>query len=96
MLCTLSKHCFARSRQPFLVLSMGIPSPPLRTCLVGALAAYKAQVRSVLEYSCIIWFSVSVTHMRRLERLQRLFLMRLVFKTQPTCPLLNYEALLTA
>ena len=75
----------------------GNPLPSL-TYVPGALAlaAYKAQVRSVLEYSCIIWFSVSVTHMRRLERLQRLFLMRLVFKTQPTCPLLNYEALLTA
>jgi len=44
---------------------------------VAALAAYKAHVRSVMEYGSLTWSGAAVTHLRRLERLQHRFLMRL-------------------
>ena len=61
---------------------------------VAALAAYKAHVRSVIEYGCLIWSGAADTHLRRLERLQHRFLMWLGSKTQETCPALDYESLL--
>ena len=61
---------------------------------VAALAAYKAHVRSVFEYGCVIWSGAAVTHMRRLERLQHRFFMWLGSKTRPMCPPIDYEALL--
>ena len=36
----------------------------------AALVAYKAHVRSVLEYGSVIWSGAAVTHLGRLERLQ--------------------------
>ena len=61
---------------------------------VAALTAYKAHVRSVLEYGCVIWSGAAVTHMRRLERLQHRFLMWLGARTRPACPPLDYSSLL--
>ena len=61
---------------------------------VAALAAYKAHVRSVMEYGCVIWSGAAVTHLRRLERLQHRFLMWLGYRTQAVCPPLDYVSLL--
>ena len=60
----------------------------------AALAAYKAHVRSVLEYGSVIWSGAAVTHLRRLERLQHRFLMWLGAATQPGYPPLDYASLL--
>ena len=60
----------------------------------AALVAYKAHVRSVLEYGSVIWSGAAVTHLRRIERLQHRFLMWLGSKTQTSCPPLDYESLL--
>ena len=60
----------------------------------AALVAYKAHVRSVMEYGCLVWSGAAVTHLRRLERIQHRFLMWLASKTQATCPPLDYESLL--
>ena len=61
---------------------------------VAALSAYKAHVRSVMEYGCVIWSGAAVTHLRRLERLQHRFLMWLGSRTQAVCPPLDYVSLL--
>ena len=60
----------------------------------AALAAYKAHVRSILEYGGVIWSGAAVTHLRRLERLQHRFLMWLGSNTQTSCPPLDYASLL--
>ena len=60
----------------------------------AALAAFKAHVRSVLEYGSVIWSGAAVTHLRRLERLQHRFLMWLGSATQATYPSLDYLSLL--
>ena len=60
----------------------------------AALVAYKAHVRSVLEYGSVIWSGAAVTHLRRLERLQHRFMMWLGSSTQTSCPPLDYESLL--
>ena len=60
----------------------------------AALVAYKAHVRSVLEYGSVIWSGAAVTHLRRLERLQHRFLMWLGSRTQTSCPSLDYASLL--
>ena len=59
----------------------------------AVLIAYKAHVRSILEYGSVIWYGVAVTHLRRLERLQHHFFMWLGFMAQ-TCPPLDYDSLL--
>ena len=61
---------------------------------VAVLSAYKAHVRSVIEYGCLIWSGAAITHLRRLERLQHRFFMWLGSKTQATCPPLDYKSLL--
>ena len=61
----------------------------------AVLAAYKAHVRSVMEYGGLIWSGAAVTHLRRLERLQHRFLMWLASKTRVNCPPLDYVSLLT-
>ena len=61
----------------------------------AALAAYKAHVRSVFEYGCVIWSGAAVTHLRRLERLQHRFLMWLGSRTRVACPSLDYASLLS-
>ena len=59
------------------------------------LSAYKAHVRSVVEYASVIWSGAAVTHLKRFERLQHRFLMWLGCKTQRRCPSMDYTSLLT-
>ena len=79
-----------------LIRSMQMSTDTHRTHFddIAALTAYKAHVRSVLEYGCVIWSGAAVTHMRRLERLQHRFLMWLGARTRPACPPLDYSSLL--
>ena len=58
------------------------------------LCAYKAHLRSLIEYGSVIWAGAAVTHMRRFERLQHRFLMWLAVKSQGSCPQLDYKSLL--
>ena len=66
----------------------------LRFDQAAVLVAYKAHVRSILEYGSVIWSGAAVTHLRRLERLQHRFLMWLGSMTQTCCPPLDYASLL--
>ena len=79
-----------------LMRSMQVSASTHRTPFncAAALAAYKAHVRSVIEYGCVIWSGAAVTHLRRLERLQHRFLMWLGYRTQAACPPLDYVSLL--
>ena len=57
------------------------------------LYAYYAHIRSILEYSSVIWAGASVKHLARLERLQHRYLMWLCVKTRSQCTL-DYSSLL--
>ena len=67
----------------------------LRFDHAAALAAYKAHVRSVMEYGSVIWSGAALTHLRRLERVQHRFLAWLASKTQERHPQPNYQTLMS-
>ena len=50
------------------------------------LAAYFGNIRSVLEYACVVWGGAASTHLERLEKIQHKFLMWLASKISPTQP----------
>ena len=79
-----------------LMRSMQVSADSHRTRFdcVAALAAYKAHVRSIIEYGAVVWAGAAVTHLRRLERLQHRFLMWLNSKSRAASPHLSYESLL--
>ena len=56
----------------------------------ATLAAYKAHVRSILEYASVIWSGAAITHVRRVERIQHRFLMWLGARTKPSSLPLDY------
>ena len=58
------------------------------------LAAFNANVRSILEYSSVIWAGAAKTNLTRVERVQHRFLMWLASHMQPTCGSLDYDRLL--
>ena len=60
------------------------------------LAAYFANVRSILEYGSVIWGGAAKTHLDRLEKIQHKFLIWLAFytKSTPALPSLDYSDLL--
>ena len=58
------------------------------------LITYFANVRSVLEYGCVIWAGAAKTHTERVDRVQHKFLMWLNSHTSSSCPSLSYQALL--
>ena len=58
------------------------------------LAAYFGNVRSILEFGCVIWGGAAKTHMDKLERIQHKFLMWLSFKSSPEFRSLDYADLL--
>ena len=67
----------------------------LRECNVKAvLAAYCANVRSILEFACVVWGGAAETHMKHMERVQHKFLMWLSGRCHDTDVSLEYDALL--
>ena len=60
------------------------------------LAAYFGNVRSVLEYGCVIWGGAAPTHLKRLDRIQHKFLSWLSFFSRNHRPYnsLSYQDLL--
>ena len=61
------------------------------------LAAYFGNVRSILEYCCVIWGGAAQTHLERLDRIQHKFLMWLAAHVHTSRPsiTLSYHDLLT-
>ena len=57
-------------------------------------STYCANVRSILEYGCVVWGGAAETHLKRLERVQHKFLMWLCHRCRITDPTLRYEELL--
>ena len=67
----------------------------LRECNVKAvLAAYCANVRSILEFAGVVWGGAAETHMKRVERVQDRFLMWLSGRCRDTDVSFEYDALL--
>ena len=60
----------------------------------AVMCAFKAHVRSVLQYASVIWSGAAVSHLARLDRLQHRFLMWLASNTLDRCPSLEYDSLL--
>ena len=58
------------------------------------IVTYFANVRSILEYGCVIWAGAAKTHTERVDRVQHKFLMWLNSHTSSSCPSLCYQALL--
>ena len=59
------------------------------------LAAYFSNVRSILEFGCIIWGGAAKTHLERLERIQHKFLIWLATVSTRSSQNLGYDELLT-
>ena len=64
-----------------------------RYCKSGVLAAYYANVRSVLEYSSVIWAGAAGTHLERLERIQHKFLSFLAGTRRDRFDMTDYDGL---
>ena len=60
----------------------------------AVLASYCANVRSVLEYGCVVWGGAAAAHTDRLERTQHKFLMWLNAHSHNHSPSLSYNDLL--
>ena len=60
----------------------------------AVLGTYCANVRSILEYCCVIWGGAAEVHMKRVERVQHKFLMWLCGRCRVTGVTLKYEDLL--
>ena len=83
--------------------ALGVMMRSLQTgCARGALqsepilAAYFGNVRSILEYGCVIWAGAAATHLDRLDRVQHKFLIWLDshVRTSHPSPSLSYSDLL--
>ena len=71
-------------------------SPRCKLDKLAAIAAYNANVRSILEYCSIIWGGAAKTHLVRVERVQHRFLMWLAHRTGYTGSSLAYSDLLAS
>ena len=58
------------------------------------LVTYFANVRSILEYSCVVWAGAAKSHTERVDRVQHKFLVWLNSHTTVPCPSLSYKSLL--
>ena len=69
----------------------------LHGCDIRAvICSYYANVRSILEYSSVVWNGAAGTHMKRIERVQHKFLMWLGSRFPVTGVSLEYDDLLRA
>ena len=60
----------------------------------AVLAAYCANVRSILEFASVVWGGAADVHMKRVERVQHRFLMWLCGRTRDSGVSFEYDALL--
>ena len=58
------------------------------------LVTYFANIRSILEYSCVVWAGAAKSHTERVDRVQHKFLMWLNSHTSVSCPSISYKSLL--
>ena len=79
-----------------LIRTFQSASPRCKLNKQAALAAYNANVRSVMEYCSVIWSGAAKSHLVRVERVQHKFLMWLARHTMSGVPSLAYCDLLSA
>ena len=68
--------------------------PNKKFCKKTLRATYFANVRSILEYGCVIWGGAAKSHVERLERVQHKFLMWMASRSNTFVSSLAYEDLL--
>ena len=59
----------------------------------GVIAAYYANVRSILEYGSVVWAGAASSHLDRLERIQHKFLCFLAGTRRDRFDMCDYEGL---
>ena len=62
----------------------------------GVIAAYYANVRSILEYGSVVWAGAASSHLDRLERIQHKFLCLLAGTRRDRFDMCDYEGLICA
>ena len=77
-----------------LIRSFQAAAPRCRLEKKALIAAYNANVRSILEYCPVIWAGAAKCHLDRVERVQHKFLIWLANHADPTCPSLDYDELM--
>ena len=77
-----------------LIRSLQAASPRCRMDRKAILAAYVANVRSILEYCSVVWAGASKCHLARLERVQHKFVVWLAHRTNVQHDSLEYDHLL--
>ena len=64
-----------------------------RYCKGGVIAAYYANVRSILEYGSVVWAGAACSHLQRLERIQHKFLCFLAGTRRDRFDMSDYDGL---
>ena len=65
-------------------------------CKSGVIAAYYANVRSILEYGSVVWAGAASTNLERLERIQHKFLAFLAGTRRDRYDMSDYDRLCTS
>ena len=78
-----------------LIRTFQSASPRCKLNRQAVIAAYNANIRSVLEYCSVIWGGAAGSHVVRVERIQHKFLIWLAAYSQPSCTSLEYDRLLS-
>ena len=98
---TFAHHVDEVVKKANRMLGLLIRSMQTAPCMRGSkfdpspvLAAYYANVRSIIEYGSVLWSGAADSHLVRLERLQHRFLMWMAGRTQVRCPPMDYSSLL--
>ena len=97
---TFSHHidyitCKANRALGLLIRTFQSASPRCKLDKRALLAAYYANVRSVVEYCSVIWGGAAKSHVVRVERIQHKFLMWLATYSETRCTSLEYSYLLS-
>ena len=87
--------CKANRALGLLIRTFQSASPRCKLNKRALLAAYYANVRSVLEYCSVIWGGAAKSHVVRVERIQHKFLMWLATHAESRCTSLEYSHLLS-
>ena len=78
-----------------LIRTFQSASPRCELNTKAILAAYNANIRSILEYCSVIWGGAARSHVVRVERIQHKFLMWLAMYSGSRCTSLEYDQLLS-